>query len=165
MKLILEAIKALFRKAEAGISTLSGRVTALEKRIPKPEGGDSQKFLRGDSTWGNIQEDDIPDSIARKMDIPTLPGKLVVNLTPINIDALDYESDRTNDEIIAAVNRGDSIVLRGTYSGDVFHLAHASPQQIRFISVPEIENRQARQEVYIRNYDETLWARYNHELR
>lgn len=33
MRLILEAIKALFRKAETGISTLSGRMAVLDNRL------------------------------------------------------------------------------------------------------------------------------------
>ena len=56
MNLILEAIKSLFRKAEAGISTLSGRVTALENRVPKPSAKDRNKFLRGDGTWAGDVE-------------------------------------------------------------------------------------------------------------
>lgn len=53
MKLILEAIKAMFRKAEMGVSKLAGRVTELEKRIPKPGSKDQAKFLRGDGTWAD----------------------------------------------------------------------------------------------------------------
>lgn len=54
MKLILEAIKAMFRKVSTGISKLSGRVDELEKRVPRPGTKDQKKFLRGDGTWGTF---------------------------------------------------------------------------------------------------------------
>ena len=38
--------------------------------VPAPNPGDQNKFLRGNGQWTNIEESDIPDSIARKTNIP-----------------------------------------------------------------------------------------------